>query len=143
MAAAAYDVDNLLGVQGREDHGSLALARSVEDGLPIAAVDRIASAVAPGNASFRYRLVPKPTLERRKRKGERLTSEEGNRLARLAKVYGMARTVFGVEGKALDFLSRPHPMLEGEAPLEVALATGPGADEVMNLLGGLAYGVAV
>jgi len=31
-------------------------------------------------------------------------------------------------------------MLDGKAPLDVALATGPGADVVINLLGRAAYG---
>ena len=33
----------------------------------------------------------------------------------------------------------PHPMLDNRAPLEVALATGLGADAVINLLGRAAY----
>ena len=38
-----------------------------------------------------------------------------------------------------SFLDRPHPMLDDVAPLEIALATGPGADAVINLLGRAAY----
>lgn len=143
MASAAFSVDELLGVTGRKSRGALAVARSIQDGLSVQAVDRVAAAVAPGDSSFRYRLVPKPTLDRRKRSGQRLTSDEGNRVARLAKAYAMAMTVFGDETKALAFLSRPHQMLDGETPVEVALATGPGADEVVNLLGAAAAGVAV
>lgn len=143
MATKAYSVDELLGVTGRQTRGALAVARSIQEGLPIHALDRVAAAVAPGDTSFRYRLVPKPTLDRRKRSGQRLTSDEGNRVARLAKVYAMAMTVFRDEIKAHAFLSRPHQMLDGEAPLDVAIATGPGADEVVHLLGAAAAGVAV
>ena len=42
-------------------------------------------------------------------------------------------------GLVRDFLERPHPMLDDNAPLEVALATGPGADAVINLMGRAAY----
>jgi uncharacterized protein (DUF2384 family) len=31
-------------------------------------------------------------------------------------------------------------MLDGKPPLDVALATGPGADLVINILGRVAYG---
>lgn len=143
MASAAYSIDSILGVTGREAQGALAVARSIKEGLPVQAVDRIAAAVAPGDNSFRYRLVPKPTLERRKRLGQRLTSDEGDRVARLAKVYVMAMNVYRDEAKAHLFLSRPHAMLDGETPLDVAIATGPGADEVVDLLGAAAAGVAV
>jgi uncharacterized protein (DUF2384 family) len=34
-------------------------------------------------------------------------------------------------------------MLEGKSPRDVALATGPGADAVVNILGRAAYGGAV
>jgi len=41
--------------------------------------------------------------------------------------------------KVRDFLGRPHMMLDNQVPMDVALATGPGADAV-NLLGRAAYG---
>jgi putative toxin-antitoxin system antitoxin component (TIGR02293 family) len=61
-------------------------------------------------------------------------------MARVAKVFEMATAIFGDERKARDFLGRPHVMLDNAAPLDVALATGPGADAVVNLLGRAAYG---
>ena len=48
--------------------------------------------------------------------------------------------MFRDEAKVRDFLNRPHPMLDDRIPLELALATGPGADAVVNLLGRAAYG---
>jgi uncharacterized protein (DUF2384 family) len=38
-----------------------------------------------------------------------------------------------------SFLDRPHPMLDDKTPLDIALATGPGADAVINVLGRAAY----
>jgi putative toxin-antitoxin system antitoxin component (TIGR02293 family) len=61
-------------------------------------------------------------------------------LARVAKVYAIALDIFHDPAKVRDFLWRPHMMLDNKAPLEVALATGPGADAVINLLGRAAYG---
>jgi putative toxin-antitoxin system antitoxin component (TIGR02293 family) len=139
MASLAEDVEMLLGVPRRNTGSPLALADCVEAGLPVAAVDRIASAVAPGNPAFKYRIVPKATLERRRKTRSGLTREEGDRVARLGKVYEMAMSIYHEPGKAREFLGRPHAMLEGKAPLDVALATGPGADAVVNLLGRAAF----
>ena len=83
-------------------------------------------------------MIPKATLERR-RKSKRLTTEEGDRLARLAKVFSVGLDIYGDATKVREFLRRPHAMLDNKAPLDVALATGPGADAVINLLGRAAY----
>jgi putative toxin-antitoxin system antitoxin component (TIGR02293 family) len=84
-------------------------------------------------------VVPKATLERRRLKRKPLTSEESDRLARIAKVFVFGLDVFHDEAKVRSFLERPHPMLDNKPPLEVALATGPGADAVINVLGRAAY----
>ena len=58
---------------------------------------------------------------------------------RVAKVFAFGIDVFRDEAKVRAFLERPHPMLDDKAPLELALATGPGADAVINLMGRAAY----
>ena len=83
--------------------------------------------------------MPKPTLERRRKQTQLLTREESDRLARVAKVFAFGIDVFRDEAKVRAFLERQHPMLDDKAPLEVALATGPGADAVINLMGRAAY----
>ena len=141
LAAELATVEALLGVATSKQASRLALAYSIENGLPVAALDRLADTVAPDDARFKFRLVPKATLDRRRRSSSmRLTSEEGDRLARLAKVFSFALDIYKDLGKAREFLNRPHSMLDNKVPLEVALATGPGADLVINLLGRAAYG---
>lgn len=140
MAALYEEVESLLGVPARNVGSPLALADRVEAGLPVEAVDHIAHVLAPHDSAFKYRIVPKATLERRRKARSRLTTEEGDRVARLGKVYEMAVSIYGDVDKAREFLARPHVMLESRAPLDVALATGPGADAVVNLLGRAAYG---
>ena len=88
---AAATVETLLGVNANIGNTRLGLANSILSGLPVSALDRLAGAVAPDDARFKFRLIPKATLERRKKSATRhLTSEEGDRLARLAKVYVFA-----------------------------------------------------
>jgi putative toxin-antitoxin system antitoxin component (TIGR02293 family) len=140
VATAYQEVESLLGVPAGKVGSPLALADRVEAGLSVDAVDRIARMLAPHDAAFKYRIVPKATLERRRKARSRLTTEEGDRVARLGKVYEMAVSIYRDVDKAREFLARPHVMLESRAPLEVALATGPGADAVVNLLGRAAYG---
>ncbi|TMJ78679.1 MAG: DUF2384 domain-containing protein, partial [Alphaproteobacteria bacterium] len=119
---------------------TLTLAYSVEKGLPVSALDRFAGRVSPQDARrFTYRVVSKPTLERRRRDKQLLTTEESDRLARVAKVFAFGLDVFRDEAKVRSFLDRPHPMLDDKTPLDIALATGPGADAVINVLGRAAY----
>lgn len=141
MATHPHSIEALLGVRAGIHASRLSLPTSIESGLPVAALDRLADKVAPGDARFKFRLIPKATLERRRKSvSKRLTSEEGDRLARLAKVFSFALDVYREAERAREFLGRPHPMLDGKAPLDVALATSPGADLVINLLGRAAYG---
>jgi putative toxin-antitoxin system antitoxin component (TIGR02293 family) len=141
MVAKPASIEALLGVSAGKQASRLALAYSIENGLPVTALDRLADTVAPDDARFKFRLIPKATLERRRRSpSKRLTSEEGDRLARLAKVFSFALDIYKDPEKAREFLNHPHPMLDGKSPLDVALATGPGADLVINVLGRAAYG---
>lgn len=139
MSGQTLTIENLLGVKSHAADTRLALAYSIEAGLPVSALDHLAEAVAPEDARFKFRLIPKATLERRRRSTKRLTTEEGDRLARIAKVYAIALDIYHDPVKVRDFLRRPHMMLDNKAPLDVALATGPGADAVINLLGRAAY----
>lgn len=137
----ATTLATLLGIKPRARATTLSLAASVEKGLPVSALDKFAGRIAPGDVrGFAHRVVPKPTLERRRRQKQHLTTDESDRLARIAKVFAFGLDVFRDEAKVRDFLNRPHPMLDDRIPLELALATGPGADAVVNLLGRAAYG---
>lgn len=137
---AAATVETLLGVNANIGNTRLGLANSILSGLPVSALDRLAGAVAPDDARFKFRLIPKATLERRRKSATRhLTTEEGDRLARLAKVYVFALDIYKDSNDVREFLNRPHAMLDGRPPLDIALETGPGADAVINLLGRIAF----
>jgi putative toxin-antitoxin system antitoxin component (TIGR02293 family) len=140
MSYQGATVADLLGVKPKNTETMLTLAYSVKKGLPVSALDKFAGRVCPHDVRrFTYRVVPKPTLERRRKAKQLLTTEESDRLARIAKVFAFGLEVFRDEAKVRSFLDRPHPMLDDNAPLEIALATGPGADAVINLLGRAAY----
>ncbi len=133
-------VADLLGVKPKNTEITLTLASSVEKGLPVSALEKFANRVSPQDVRrFTYRVVPKPTLERRRIDNLLFTTQERDRLARIAKVFAFGLEVFRDEALVRRFLDHPHPMLDDKTPLEIALATGPGADVVINLLGRAAY----
>lgn len=84
--------------------------------------------------------IPERTLARRKA-GGRLTSEESERLLRIARVFEKAVDLFeGNGGEALDWLTSPKKALGNQVPLAYS-RTELGAREVENLIGRLEYGV--
>jgi len=136
-------IADVLGLSVKESsaRSPLGLISRIENGLPVGALDRLAHLLAPSDAQFKYRLVPKATYERRK-SARRLTPVEGTRLARVARVWGLAREVWGSDEDARDFLFRAHPMIEDKRPIDVVLQNEFGSEMVIDILGRLKYGSA-
>lgn len=154
MAAPEQTVTGMLtaGAGGRHPApiSVIGLMREVERGLAVTVLDDVARAVAPGDAAFAFRIVPKATLSRRRkalslRDAARaaLTPEEGGRVARVAEIWAAAIDVWGDQDQARAFLSRPHPLLEGQCPMDVVLASEYGRPVVLDILARLRYGTAV
>lgn len=139
---AVASIAEALGLPESAGHTAFGLISRIEDGLPVASLDKLANRLSPGDAKFRYRLVPKATYERR-RLSRRLSGDEGARVARLARVWALALDVWGGEREAREFLFRPHILLEDRLPVDVAIGSEIGANLVVDVLGGLKYGVAV
>jgi putative toxin-antitoxin system antitoxin component (TIGR02293 family) len=143
MMLAFANVADVLGLPANEvaARSPFGLMARIEDGLPLGALERVAHLLAPGDAQFKYRLVPKATYERRKTL-HRLSSDEGTRLARLARVWSLALEVWQSEDQARDFLFRTHPMLEDKRPIDIVIQSEIGAELVLDILGRLKYGSA-
>lgn len=137
------DVADVLGLPVKETgaRSPFGLISRIEHGLPIGSLDRVAQLLAPQDAQFKYRLIPKATYERRKI-AHRLSSEEGTRLARLARVWSVALDVWKSQDEARDFLFRSHPMIEDKRPIDVVIQNEFGAEMVVDILGRLKYGSA-
>ena len=144
MLAEPDVVANVLGLAPVRERTTFQLISSIEAGLPVEAVDRLAKAIAPADAEFRHRFVPRATLARRRGDpAARLTVGQSDRLARIAGIWAHALRVWRDEEAARAFLFRSHPMLEGRRPIDAALGTELGADLVDAILGGLEHGTAV
>jgi putative toxin-antitoxin system antitoxin component (TIGR02293 family) len=63
-------------------------------------------------------------------------------VVRLTALWNDAYDLWKHAPDALDFLFRPHPMLVGQRPIDVALVNQAGTDAVADILGGLRYGSA-
>jgi putative toxin-antitoxin system antitoxin component (TIGR02293 family) len=146
--AAPSSLSTILGL---DQIGPLPLISAVENGLPLAALDRLMQSLAPPETGFATRIVARATLARRRRalataiKPEegRLSAEEGSRLARLAAVWAMAIEVWGSEDAARRFMFTPHPMLHARRPVDIVLQNELGRPVVEGILGRLQYSAAV
>ena len=136
------DLAGMLGVKPRRAASPLYLIRKIQDGLPVSALDRIARQIAPDDPAFRYRIVPRSSLARRRQHG-RLSPEEGARLARLANLWSFACDVWKREEDARAFLFRRHMLLEDRRPIDVVIESDLGAELVRRILGQLLYGTAL
>ncbi|MGH6960064.1 MAG: antitoxin Xre-like helix-turn-helix domain-containing protein, partial [Dongiaceae bacterium] len=122
------EVANVLGV-ARPDRplaSPFELIRRIEAGLPLSALDRVMELVAPTDASFKYRVIPKASLARR-RHDRKLTANESERLARIAGIWSFACDVWTDPEEARSFLFRPHAMLADRRPIDVVIESELGA----------------
>jgi len=125
----------------RKAKTGLDLAEAIERGFPVTTVDRIAKLYAPGDPSFAYMIVPRATLARQKRARRRLSLEQSDRAARLARVWAVALSVWKSPEAARRFLFERHQLLEGRRPVDVA-RTAVGARMLEEILGRLEHGSA-
>ena len=138
MTVSTQDIVAVLGLK-RKGATSLDLAEAIEQGLPVAAADRIVKLLAPEDPSFAQRIAPRATLARRRRNNSRLSMEEGDRTARFARIWSQALSVWNSAEAARRFLFEPHQLLEGKRPVDV-IRTAVGARMVEEILGRLEHG---
>lgn len=120
------------------------IEQAVEAGLHRDALRHVAETLAGGDrskvASLEAVVVPKTTLERRK--GKTLSLEESERTERVARLFVHAARALGTEAEAREFMTAPHPELNGRSPFEAA-KTDLGARRVEDILDALEYGLAL
>jgi putative toxin-antitoxin system antitoxin component (TIGR02293 family) len=129
-------------VLGRTIESTGDMRAAVEAGLPKAALKRVVQSVvreARGQRALMHKLVPEPTL---RRLGRRLNLVGSERTERLARITAVAQFVWGEEDDAREFMTAPHPMLDGKTPAEMAV-TDLGARQVEEILASLAFGLPV
>jgi putative toxin-antitoxin system antitoxin component (TIGR02293 family) len=117
LRSPATEADILRIVEGR-------LAPSVIKRLSVLGLER---------AEIDAVVIPSRTLQHRRSRREKLTVEESDRVLRVIRMLSLTESVYGSRERALAWLRRPHPRLEGRAPLSL-LKTDAGSRIVEELL---------
>jgi putative toxin-antitoxin system antitoxin component (TIGR02293 family) len=78
-------------------------------------------------------IIPQRTLQHRRSRREKLTVEESDRVLRAIRVLARTEAVYGSRERALGWLRRANPRLEGRTPL-LLLKTDTGSRMVEELL---------
>lgn len=115
------------------------MREAIRDGFPPAVVEELmrASGLTLKELAAALDLSPR-SLQRRRRNGK-LARFESDRLYRLARIVAIANDFLGDTYRARRWLKHPNRALGGVAPI-AALDTEPGARQVENILGRIAYG---
>ncbi len=79
------------------------------------------------------------TANRRVAKDDVLPTYAAESMLRLLELDAMARDTFETDEEATAWLRQPHPMLDGETPLDCA-KSGFGAERVKDILNAIKYG---
>ncbi|MDE2906289.1 MAG: DUF2384 domain-containing protein [Acidobacteriota bacterium] len=113
----------------------------IRAGLPASFLDRLKDTLDVTETQLaRVVGIPRQTLVRRRLRGV-LRRDEGDRAARVARVFNMALSYFdGNRERAIEWLKHPNPALGGETPLRRA-DTATGAEDVIDLIGRLEHGI--
>jgi putative toxin-antitoxin system antitoxin component (TIGR02293 family) len=119
------------------------IEKAVEKGLPRQALRHVAEWLAGGDnakiSALEWGVVPKTTLERRE---TQLSPQESERTERVARLSVHARRALGTEAEARDFMTTPHPELDGRSPIDAA-KSDLGTRRTEQLLNALEYGLAL
>ena len=113
---------------------------AVTNGLPYGEAVYLAEELGLKIEEFAaYVGIPKTTFFRRK--GKRFSRAESDRIMRYARLFDLAKTVFGDDASAREWLSEPAFGLDGDVPLARATIE-VGAQQVELLLNRIRYNVA-
>ena len=136
---AAVLLGGVAGV-GLEVQSDADMAGAVAGGFPVKAIDALKqSGVTEAEVGL---LIIRPrTLSHRRANGGRLTVDESDRAARVARALVLAERTFANRDKANRWLHRGLGALGGRTPMEL-IRTDAGARVVENLLARISWGAA-
>jgi putative toxin-antitoxin system antitoxin component (TIGR02293 family) len=117
------------------------LATSIRAGLPATIIAVLADRLTMHRTDVAKRLgIPQRTLTRRLSREARLTVDESDRAARMARIIALATEILGTNEKAASWLRTPNRALGGKLPID-EIETDPGYRSVEEVLYAIAYGM--
>ncbi len=126
---------------GQGVRSELDLVEVVRLGFWPAVIDELFDGGVLTKSDMEHLVMPRRTLNHRIKKGQRLTREESDRVARVARIVAMAEETFGNLDKASSWLHRPKRSFGGQTPIDL-LDTEEGARVVEDRLFRIAHGLA-
>ena len=126
-----------IGVEVRSDAD---LARAVGAGFNVKAIDALRQSGVTGGELGALVIKPR-TLTHRRTSGGRLTVDESDRAARVARGLALAERTFASRDKAARWLHRNLGALGGRTPMDL-IRTDAGARVVEGLLARISWGAA-
>jgi putative toxin-antitoxin system antitoxin component (TIGR02293 family) len=114
--------------------------RIVKNGISSKAIGPLSDYLGVGKGQVvDYLDLDRTTVNRRAAKDQLLPMHSAEGVLRLLELDEMASDTFETEEDAANWLRRPHPMLDGESPLE-ATKTSFGAQRAKDILVAVKYG---
>ena len=130
MRADPHRIVEWLGVKSAASEQEI--LRIVEGRLGASVIKRLLG-LGLERAEIDAAVIPSRTLQHRRSRRERLTLEESDRVLRLVRILSTAEAVYGSRERALAWLRRPHPRLDGRSPISL-VKTDTGSRIVEELL---------
>ena len=141
-ASEATRVAILLGMDRPREVSDVQLALTVSKGLRARSARALAKLL--GTNRIVGPVIPEATLRRARRARKSLSREHSERLYEVGRVVDAVSCAFHGDRNAIEaFLNRPHPMLEGSTPFDLARSSSAGADAVVSLVRRAEAGMAV
>ena len=132
-ASEAARIARLLAIDGPGVQSDVQLAQRISGGLLPRAASALAEAI--GRNRVVGPVVPEATLRRVRKAGKPLSRELSERLYEVGRVVDAVGRAYHGDREAIDtFLHRPHPLLEGETPFDMARSSSAGTEAVLNLI---------
>ena len=123
----------LLGLKDAAPIDDIGLADRIAKGLKVASAEALATIL--GRSSVVGPLIPEATLRRAKRDRKALSREMSERLYEVGRVVDAVSRTYHGDGEAISrYLNRPHQLLGGRTPLQMAQSSSAGAEAVINQL---------
>jgi putative toxin-antitoxin system antitoxin component (TIGR02293 family) len=130
MSATGAQIGEWLGVPA--PHTDAEVFALLQGRLELTAIDRLLH-LGFERKEIDALILPLRTLQHRRTRGERLTVDESDRVLRLLGVLSLAEEVYSGRERALRWLRRANPRLDGHVPM-MLLKTGVGCHMVEQLL---------
>ena len=138
LAAAAAEQLGGAEVVGREVRSDTDMAMAVDLGFTVEAIDALRKRGVTDREIGDLIIKPR-TLSHRRANRSKLTVEESDRAARVARAFALAEKTFANRHKADRWLHKSLNSLRGRTPMEL-IRTDAGARIVENLMARISWG---